>query len=231
MTKRIFIGGIHTNIGKTFITCKLLEYYNKTTSRALGLKPVISGFDTTNPQESDSYQLITSQALPYNDSTLNLVSPWRLTEPLSPDIAARKENIILPSDEIIQYCLNPTVNNPDIEYIFIEGVGGIMVPLTNNFTWLDLMVASKPDGLILVSGSYLGSINHTLLTYHTLISSKIPVTAIILNESDVDSVDMTDTAQTLKNFCSCPILLCYRNDNYGTTIEELSNILMQCINN
>jgi len=81
----------------------------------------------------------------------------------------------------------------------IEGVGGVMVPLTEQRTVRDWMAALRIPA-ILVTGSYLGSISHTLTAIEALRAASIPIHAIIVSESEASPVPLADTLATIRAF-------------------------------
>ncbi len=168
--KKFFITSTGTGIGKTLVTTSLCYQLKN----AMAIKPVVSGW---NMLSNDTEEIIASLGLEYNDDNINLISPWRFSKPISPDIAAKKEGINVSFSKIEEFCTS-SMNNCD--YFFIEGAGGVMSPLTDSYTNLDLIKHLKVP-VILVIGSYLGSISHTLTALEAL---KEYTHAIIINESE-----------------------------------------------
>lgn len=105
-----------------------------------------------------------------NALVLKLPPAYALKAPLSPHHAARLENIA------IQPMHPPKTERP----LIIEGVGGVLVPLTTQTTTLDLFKSWNGQWIV-VSRHYLGSINHTLLTIEVLKMHQIPILGIIFN--------------------------------------------------
>ena len=87
------------------------------------------------------------------------MSPWRFAAPLAPDMAAAREGRALDFDRPDRVCRHAIDARTDV--LLIEGIGGIMVPLDERHTVLDWMVALRLP-VLLVAGSYLGTISHTL---------------------------------------------------------------------
>ena len=81
--------------------------------------------------------------------------------------------------------------------LFIEGVGGVMAPLDARHTVLDLMAALKLP-VILVTGSYLGTLSHTLTALEVLRARDIQVATLVINESAASAVSLADTAASIK---------------------------------
>jgi dethiobiotin synthetase len=83
--------------------------------------------------------------------------------------------------------------------IFIEGVGGIMVPLDDRHTVLDWMSALRLP-VLLVAGSYLGTISHTLTALHMLAQRNLDIAAVVVSESAVPGASLDDTVMTIARF-------------------------------
>jgi len=83
--------------------------------------------------------------------------------------------------------------------VLIEGVGGVMSPVSEAATNLDWIKALGCP-VVLVVGSYLGGLNHALTAIETLKAHAVPVRALVLNESGDSTVDFQATLQTLRRF-------------------------------
>ncbi|MBS1558899.1 MAG: dethiobiotin synthase [Bacteroidetes bacterium] len=154
----IAIAGIHTGIGKTVCSAVICQ--------ALGFdywKPVQAG-DLDN---TDS-QLI--QRLVSNPTCQIHPERFRLKKPASPHYAAALENILITRND---FQIPPTQNN-----LLLETAGGLMSPLGNNFLNIDLLEHLNLP-VVLVSNNYLGSINHTLLSYEALRSRNLNVLGLV----------------------------------------------------
>ncbi len=158
MPKQFIIAGIGTEIGKTVCSAIVTKAI-----QAAYWKPIQAG----NLNDGDAYWI--QKWVP---ETKIFPSVYALNHPLSPHPAAELDGV---SIEIEAFSLPETAQN-----LVVELAGGIMVPLNDNQTNLDLI---KYLGLpvILVSKNYLGSINHTLMTYEILKSHHIPIEGIIFN--------------------------------------------------
>jgi dethiobiotin synthetase len=83
--------------------------------------------------------------------------------------------------------------------LFIEGVGGIMVPLDSKRTVLDWMAALDIP-LLLVVGGYLGAISHTLTALDVLTQRKLKLAAIVVSESERGTVELDETVTSITHF-------------------------------
>ena len=158
MPKQFIIAGIGTEIGKTVCSAIITKAL-----QADYWKPVQAG----NLTDGDAYWV--QQWVP---GTHVFPSTYALSQPLSPHTAAELDGV---SIEIGAFSLPETSNN-----LIVELAGGIMVPLNNELTNLDL-IEHLGLPVILVSKNYLGSINHTLLTYEILKSRNTTIAGIIFN--------------------------------------------------
>ena len=150
-----FITASGTGIGKTFLTTGLLHCYINQGKYAHALKPVLSGCDPETADESDSGLLLAASGQDVTLKNIKAITPWRFAAPLSPDMAARREGKIIDFDAIVHFSREAVNKNGTV---FIEGVGGVAVPLTNTHTVLDWS-ESIALPTILITGSYLGAIS------------------------------------------------------------------------
>lgn len=187
----LFITGSGTGVGKTLVTQLIVTALRHRRRNVHALKPIVSGFDVSAPEESDTAQLLDALGMTLNTPNLDAVSPWRFAAPLSPDMASRREGRTIPFDELVGFCARQTADTT-----VIEGVGGVMVPLDESHTVID-WIAAVACPTILVTGSYLGAISHTLTALETLSAQRIEVRAIIVSESVEQPVPLVETAETI----------------------------------
>jgi dethiobiotin synthetase len=108
------------------------------------------------------------------------ITPWRFTGPLAPPMAARLEGRNLPLAPIVGLCAaRLAASRADL--FVVEGVGGLMSPLADDGTGLDLITALKMP-VLLVGGSYLGAISHTLTALEVLQARRQPVAAVVVSQ-------------------------------------------------
>ena len=218
MIKPIFITSTGTNIGKTYLTNLLIKRAMMLNYRIKAIKPIISGFNINNLDESDSGIIL--KALGKNKSYLDKISPWRFETPLSPDMAANIAKRKINFKELINFC-NSHIISKDEDILIIEGVGGTMVPINNKFTILDLM-KSLDIPIILTIGSYLGTISHTLNAYEVLIKNNININSIVLNQSSENDVGIELTKDSLLNYIkNIPIHTIKRNHKDNNVLDKI----------
>jgi dethiobiotin synthetase len=193
----IFITATGTDIGKTYVAASLIGHFRQMGRVVDAIKPVVSGFDPAQAASSDSAVLLKALGLPLTAEGIERISPWRFRAALSPDLAARREGRSIDVDDVILFCQSAVEQRQDM--LLIEGVGGIMVPLDDQRTILDVMMALHLP-LILVAGSYLGTISHTLTALDALYRRDLAVMAIIVSETPGSTVPLDDTVAAIGRF-------------------------------
>ena len=223
MLKPIFITSTGTNIGKTYLTSLIIKKAQALNFKVNAIKPIISGFNIENFNTTDTG--IISAALGKDKSSIEEVSPWRFEAPLSPDQAAYKENKEIVFKELIDFCLKTLNSKKNInDIVLIEGVGGTMVPINNKYTTLDLMKALDIP-VILIIGSYLGSISHTLNAYEVLVQNNINVNSIVVSESEENNIGINQTRKTLLNHIKNISIFPLKRGDTDNIVDKILNNL------
>ncbi len=195
--RALFVTSTGTDIGKTFVTAGLIRALRGRGMRVTALKPVVSGFDSATAETSDTGVLLSALGRPRNEEEFSRISPWRFAAPLSPDMAARREGRNIDFDLLVNFSRKAVGEDGDA--LLIEGVGGIMVPLDKKHTVLDWMTALELP-LVVVTGSYLGTISHTLSALDVLRRRGLFVAALVVNETPGSTIALDDTIETISRF-------------------------------
>ena len=193
----IFVTATGTDVGKTFVAAGLIRHCRTAGRVVTALKPVVTGYYPAEAAGSDPGVLLAALGKPAEAADIERIAPFRFTAPLAPDMAARHENRTVDFNGLLGFCRRAIAGHDGL--LLIEGVGGIMVPLDNRHTVLHWMVALMLPHL-LVSGSYLGTVSHTLTALDVLARRDLAVKALIVNETPGSAVTMADTMQTLAYF-------------------------------
>ena len=116
-------------------------------------------------------------------------------------MAAQREQKSVSLQDVEAFCRSA----PGGPLRLVEGAGGVMSPLGEGFTNLDLIVAlgAKP---VLVAGTYLGTISHTLTALEAMRVRGVVPAAVVLSQSAASPVEPAETAATLARFTTCPIM-------------------------
>lgn len=156
----IAIVGIHTGIGKTIISAILAEALH-----ADYWKPVQAG----NTDASDTMEV---KRLVSNPNSLFYREVYFFKEAISPHAAAEKEGIQVEIEKI-------RLPNP-LRQTIVETAGGLLSPVTSSLTNIDILLYLRLP-VVLVSKNYLGSINHTMLTFDVLNKNNLEMKGIVFN--------------------------------------------------
>lgn len=206
----IFVTSSGTDIGKTYVSAMLVRQLRARGLPVRALKPVVSGIDAETFSRSDPAALLAALGEPADLDHADLVSRWMFRAALSPDMAARREGTTIDFAELVNHCrARAALHDP----LVIEGVGGLMVPLDDTRTVLDWMLALKdlPIAPLLVVGSYLGTISHTLTTLDVMRRNDLEPHAIVVSESEASPVPLPETVETLRRFAKLETLGLPRN--------------------
>ncbi|MCZ8198796.1 MAG: dethiobiotin synthase [Flavobacterium sp.] len=175
---KLFVTGIGTDVGKTVASTILTQALE-----ADYWKPIQAG-DLDN---SDSHKVKSQISNPKSQIFEN---SYKLNTPASPHLAAAIDGITIDLKKIIE----PKTKN----HLVIEGAGGVLVPLNKEDCIIDLI--QKDYKVIIVSRHYLGSINHTLLTFEALKSRKIEVSGIIFSGDENKATEEIILSKTKAKF-------------------------------
>jgi dethiobiotin synthetase len=192
----IFVTGTGTEVGKTFVTAALVRHLRGAGREVDAYKPVVSGFDPATIAGSDPGILLAALGREVTIKELDRIAPWRFAPPLSPDIAAQQEGRSIDFRALVAFSQGAIDQRGTV---FIEGVGGVMVPLDQAHTVLDWISALRIPAL-LVAGSYLGTISHTLTALHVLAQRNLDIAAVVVSESADPGASLDDTVATIARF-------------------------------
>lgn len=193
----IFITATGPDVGKTLVVAALIRHLRAMGHAVDAIKPIVSGYEPAQAAASDPGTLIAALGLPFSPESIERTSPWRFRAALSPDLAARLEGRNIDVDAVIAYCKTAIDRRSDI--LLIEGVGGIMEPLDQHRTVLDVMMALRLP-LILVTGSYRGALSHTLTALDSLFRRDMSVLATIVSETAGSKVALDDIVTAISRF-------------------------------
>ena len=151
----IFITGTDTGVGKTIFTGLLVRHLREEGVHALAMKPFCSG------GRADVRLLRAMQDAELAEDEIN---PFYFPEPVAPLVSARRSKRAISLGEVIEKIKAIAAR---CDCLLIEGSGGLLVPLGENYFVSDVIHRLKCD-VIVVARNQLGTINHTLLTVNAL---------------------------------------------------------------
>jgi dethiobiotin synthetase len=193
----VFVTSSGTGIGKTLVAAAIAHQLRTQGCRVHVLKPVMTGFDPAHATASDAAVLLDSVGVAATEAAIAAVSPWRYRAPLSPDMAAAREGRAVDVEAVIAFCRRAIeAGARDGSTVVIEGIGGVMVPLDTRRTVLD-WIAALEIPVVLVVGSYLGSLSHTLTAAAALRTCNCRLAGVVVSESADGAAPLPEVLEAL----------------------------------
>jgi dethiobiotin synthetase len=176
----LFVTGTDTSVGKTIVSASLLASMAAAGERVRAYKPAVTGLD-------DAKEAAARGAWPADHELLGLaagmdpelVSPLRFGPAVSPHLAAQLSGQRITSEQLLAGARAAAGEAAEDNTLVVEGVGGLLVPLSEDYAVLDLALALAL-ALVIVARPGLGTINHTLLTIRAARSAGLKVCAVVL---------------------------------------------------
>ncbi|MBW3540237.1 MAG: dethiobiotin synthase [Planctomycetes bacterium] len=220
----LFITGTDTGVGKTWITVELVRLLRETGTTVGVVKPVASGAQERDGELVwDDIERLAEMLPP--DIGIERVCPQRFRAPLAPPVAARLEHRTVDA-ALLRSAANWWHGRVDL--LLVEGVGGLLCPLTDSETVADL-ARDLNLPLVIVGRLGLGTINHTLLTFEAAEARGLTVAAIVLNEAEPvadQNLRATNPAEIAARTAGVPVIVVehgspagLRCDHRGRTID------------
>ncbi|TAE34271.1 MAG: dethiobiotin synthase [Alphaproteobacteria bacterium] len=199
---RYFVTSTGTDIGKTYVTSLLVRSLLVHGYAAKAYKPIMSG--VAQWDSNDAAELLKAQGIAVTPEDTTAIAPWQFSHPLSPHRAAEYAQRPIDPASLVAWCRDQCALSNADDYIFIEGVGGVMVPITRDYTVLDWMRALNYP-VLLVVGDYLGTLSHSLSALHVLHHANIAVHGVVVNSSP-SPVEHKDACRTLCELSPYPTM-------------------------
>jgi dethiobiotin synthetase len=173
----LFFTGTDTGVGKTFVVCAIARALRRRGERFRVCKPVATGAAWTGGRWlSDDTRELAEAA---GDADHAAITPWALPEPAAPPVAARLAGVKLSLPEIVAAVRRRA---DDSGLLLVEGVGGLLCPLTEQETVADLAAELRLP-LVVVARRSLGTLNHTLLTVEVARGRGLGIAGVVVSET------------------------------------------------
>lgn len=198
----LFITGTDTDVGKTYVAAAIARVCRATGLRVGAYKPVCSGGETTPEGDVRWHDADALRAALDHQFPLDRVCPQRFLAPLAPPSAAAAEG-----REVDTRLLRAGVEawNGTVDLLIVEGVGGLLCPLTDEGTVADF-AATLRIPLVIVAGLRLGCVNQTLLTVDAAQHRQLPIAGLILNQAAPDDGSTASSLHEIRRRSPAPIL-------------------------
>lgn len=213
--KQIFVVGTDTGVGKTLIAAGIARMLLSQGNTVGVLKPIASG---GNPS-ADGKLLQKAARLP--NSRYPEIVPIHYKQPLAPYTASWKEG--KPNLKKIDRVFK--ASKKKYEYLIVEGIGGVLVPITRDLLAIDWLVKWKIPALV-VARAGLGTLNHTLLTVEALQRRKVKVIGVVVNGYKGKELSEKTNVQVLRKFLDVPVYGPLKFDRkYRSDLDRLAQEL------
>lgn len=191
---RAFITGTDTDVGKTYVTCLLLQALRKAGHRSAGFKPICCG---------DRDDCIALQAAGDPSLSVDAINPVWLRTPAAPYAASMIENRPINLDHIDRAY---SQLDRSMDAVLVEGAGGWEVPITRDFMIGDLAHRLNLPVLLVVNNR-LGALNHTILTAKAIAVKGLKCAGLLLNHVQMERHSATITNRAiLEDVLELPVL-------------------------
>ncbi len=201
----LFITATDTGAGKTFVTAVIARTLRRQGTAVRVCKPVATGADGF----SDDTRVLAEAA---GDSDFRAITPWVFPAPAAPPVAARLAGETLRLEEVAA-----AVRRRDAPgaVVLVEGVGGLLCPLTERETVADL-AAELGLPLVVVARRSLGTLNHTLLTLEVAQTRRLPVAGVVVSETTpVNGAAEETNVEELRRRIGVPLLAVFPHQADG----------------
>ena len=218
----LFVTGTDTDVGKTCITAGIVSYLSKMNVNVGVMKPFASGYKATANSVSDDVKILMKHSR-VNDP-IDLVNPYFFEIPTSPYDACKQLKLEIDISRVVDSYKQLTSIH---DVVIVEGIGGIMTPISKNYFVSDL-ISDLQMNAIIVTGSKVGTVNHLMLTYQHVKEKKIPLNGFLINQNVSDGYESSNlrkqiidlTGQTV--YGTIPYQKSFNVESY---VENFSNFI------
>ena len=221
--KKVFITGAGTSVGKTYLTCSLIDLIIKKGFKVSPYKPIETGCKKIKnkliPNDSKKFYKLVNK-----DIDIELINPYRFQQPISPNRA-----IQLSKKKInIKNYIEKVKKLPKNDFLIIEGAGGLCSPISSDGLNIDLIKRMSLKTILIVKDE-IGAINNVLLNIEILKKYKIGVIAIILNRIILKQPVGMNNLLEIKTHTAIPIIqmLNYKNYSNAKSLNLVFKLLLQ----
>jgi len=175
-----FVTGTDTGVGKTAVTAALARCLADRRISVGVMKPIETGTALQGKGSSDAERLRMAAGV---SDPLDLISPYRFADPLAPLAAARRTGGKIELERVMVAFTRLAGLH---RVILVEGVGGVLAPLSDQFDTGELVLRMRLPALV-IGRAALGGVNHALLTIEALRRRHVPILAVVLNREAADA--------------------------------------------
>ena len=181
-----FVTGTDTDVGKTCVSAAIAKHLHDKDVDVGVMKPFASGYKATPDSVSDDVKILMKYS-GANDP-VDLVNPYYFEIPTSPYDASKQLNLEIDISRVIEsYKQLASIH----DVVIVEGIGGIMTPISKNYFISDL-ISDLQLSSIIVTGSKIGAVNHFMLTYGHARQKKLNLNGFLINQNVSDGYELSN---------------------------------------
>ena len=220
--KSLFVTGTDTDVGKTCVTASIVNYLSKMNVNVGVMKPFASGYKANADSVSEDVEILMKYS-GVNDP-VDLVNPYYFEIPTSPYDACKLLNLEIDISKVID-SYNELTSIHDL--VIVEGIGGLMTPIIKNYFVSDL-ISDLDLTTIIVTGSKIGSVNHTMLTYEHAKQKNLNLIGFVINQNVSDGYELSNLRHQIHDLTGHSIhgtIPYYDSFNIQTYVENFPHII------
>jgi len=222
MMASLFVTGTDTDVGKTCVTAGIVRYLSKMNVNVGVMKPFASGYKATIDSVSEDVKVLMKFS-GVNDP-VNLVNPYFYDIPTSPYDACKQLNLEIDISRVIDSYKQLTSIH---DVVIVEGIGGIMTPISKNYFVSDL-ISDLQMSAIIVTGSKMGTVNHLMLTNQHAKEKKISLNGFVINQNVPDGYESSNLRKQIIDLTGKTVygtIPYQKSFNIESYVENFSNFI------
>ena len=220
--KSLFVTGTDTDVGKTCVSASIVKNLRDMDIDVGVMKPFASGHKKNSSSLPQDVEIL----MKYSGShdPIDLVNPYFFEIPTSPYDAAKILVQKINLQKVID-AYNKLLSSHDL--VIVEGIGGLMTPITQNY-FVSNLISELDIDTIIVMGSKLGTVNHTLLTYEHCKQMRLKLKGFVINQTEPSGYELSNLKQQIMEltnqivYCSIPY---QKNFDLDLYIDNFSNFV------
>ena len=217
-----FVTGTDTDVGKTCVSSAIAKHLRDIDVDVGVMKPFASGYKASSNSVSEDVEIL----MKYSEVTdpIDLVNPYYFEIPTSPYDACKQLNLEIDVSKVIESYKQLTSIH---DVVIVEGIGGIMTPISKNYFVSDLIYDLKLESII-VTGSKIGTVNHLMLTYEHARQKNLNLKGFVVNQNVPDGYELSNLKHHIfgltghKVFGAIPY---HKSFNIESYVETFSNFV------
>ena len=220
--KSLFVTGTDTDVGKTCVSASIVKNLRGMDIDVGVMKPFASGHKKNPNSLPQDVEIL----MKYSGSQdpIDLVNPYFFEIPTSPYDAAKILVQKINLQKVID-AYNKLLSSHDL--VIVEGISGLMTPITQNY-FVSNLISELDIDTIVVMGSKLGTVNHTLLTYEHCKQMHLKLKGFIINQTEPNGYELTNLKQQIMEltsqivYCAIPY---HRNFDFDLYVDNFTNFV------